>query len=85
MTIWKRKSLWLSVLVLLALGGITYGVKNIEITGAYAAIANKGIYNKPIFYTTIKDHDGNVLLDNTSGNSKRVLKESTALFARPKI
>ena len=62
----------------LALGGITYGVKNLEITGAYAAIANRGVYNKPIFYTTIKDHDGNVLLDNTEGNSKRVLKESTA-------
>ncbi len=62
----------------LALGGITYGVKNIELTGAYATIANGGVYNKPIFYTEIKDHDGNVLLDNTEGNSKRVLKESTA-------
>ena len=62
----------------LALGGVTYGVKNIELTGAYAAIANKGVYNKPIFYTTIKDHDGNVLLDNTGGNSKRIIKESTA-------
>ncbi len=35
----------------LALGGITLGVSNLELTAAYAAIANEGTYTKPIFYT----------------------------------
>ena len=35
----------------LALGGMTKGVSNIDMTAAYAAIANKGVYTKPIYYT----------------------------------
>ena len=49
-----------------ALGGITNGVYNIEMTAAYAAIANGGTYMKPILYTQVLDHEGNVLLDNTT-------------------
>lgn len=62
----------------LALGGITNGVTNLDLTSAYATIANKGYYNKPIFYTTIVDHQGNVILDNRENTSTQVLKESTA-------
>lgn len=61
----------------LALGGVTDGVTNLELTAAYATIANKGVYTKPIFYTKILDHEGNVLIDNTPQTST-VLKESTA-------
>lgn len=61
----------------LALGGITYGVKNIELNAAYACIANNGAYIKPRYYTKIIDHDGNVLLENTS-ESRQVLKPTTA-------
>ncbi len=63
----------------LALGGITDGVTNLELTAAYAAIANGGTYTKPIFYTKILDHDGNVLIDNTPTTST-VIKESTAFL-----
>lgn len=62
----------------LALGGLTDGVKNIELTAAYATIANNGVYNRPVFYTKIVDHDGNVLIDNTKAKSRTVLKDSTA-------
>ena len=63
----------------LALGGITDGVYNYEMCAAYAAIANGGVYQEPIMYTKILDHDGNVLLDRTQTQEKRtVLKESTA-------
>lgn len=62
----------------LALGGLTHGVTNLELTAAYAAIANNGTYIKPKFYTRILDHDGNVLIDNTSPESHTVLKETTA-------
>ena len=61
-----------------ALGGISNGVTNLELTAAYATIANSGTYNKPRFYTKILDHDGNVLLDNTTSESHTVLKETTA-------
>ncbi|SFR70414.1 penicillin-binding protein 1A [Pseudobutyrivibrio sp. NOR37] len=62
----------------LALGGITKGVTNLDLTTAYATIANGGEYNSPIFYTTIVDHQGNIILDNRENQSKRVLKETTS-------
>ena len=61
----------------LSLGGITDGVTNLELTASYAAIANKGVYNDPILYTTVEDSNGNVLLENKS-SSRQVMKESTA-------
>ena len=60
-----------------ALGGITHGGTNVELCAAYAAIANGGNYIKPIYYTKILDHNGNVLIENTSAG-RSVIKESTA-------
>ncbi len=62
----------------LALGGITDGVTNLELNAAYATIANQGTYIKPKLYTKIVDHDGNVLIDNTTPESKQVIKQTTA-------
>ena len=61
-----------------ALGGLTQGVSVLEETAAYASIANGGVYNEPIYYTVVYDHDGNVLLDNERQETHRVLKETTA-------
>lgn len=61
----------------LALGGITHGVYNYELAAAYATIANGGVYNEPILYTKVLDHDGNVLIENKP-KSRTVLKETTA-------
>lgn len=64
-----------------ALGGLTVGVTPLELTAAYAAIANGGVYNQPKLYTQVLDADGNVILDNTGfENSHRVLQESTAFL-----
>lgn len=60
-----------------ALGGITRGVTNIELCASYACIANGGNYIKPIYYTKILDHNGNVLIEKTSA-ARSVLKETTA-------
>ncbi len=60
-----------------ALGGIAYGVTNEELTASYATIANNGLYQEPIYYTKILDHDGNVLLERKPV-TKQVIKESTA-------
>lgn len=61
----------------LALGGLTDGVTNLELTAAYATIANSGTYIKPMFYTKIIDHDGNVLIENPT-KTRQVLKPTTA-------
>lgn len=64
-----------------ALGGLTDGVTPLELTAAYATIANGGVYNEPKLYTQVLDADGNVILDNTGfENSHRVLQESTAFL-----
>ena len=63
----------------LALGGITYGVKNIELNAAYATIANGGFYIEPKMYTEVYDHEGNLILDSKqTAEGRRVLNERTA-------
>lgn len=61
----------------MALGGLTRGVSNLELTGAFAAIANQGVYNKATFYTKILDHDGNVLIEKKP-TARQVMHDSTA-------
>lgn len=64
----------------LALGGLTTGVTPYELNAAYATIANMGTYAEPKLYTRVTDPDGNVLLDNTTPNTRQVLKETTAFL-----
>jgi len=61
----------------LALGGLTDGVTNLELTAAYAAVANNGVYNKPYLYTKVLDHEGRVILSNEP-ESTQVIKTSTS-------
>ncbi len=61
----------------LGLGGITNGVSNLELTAAYASIANGGVYTEPILYSKILDQDGNVLIDNVP-ERRTVMRDSTA-------
>ncbi len=70
-------SVYSDVNLAIALGGLTDGVTNLELTAAYASIANGGVYNKPYFYTKILDHDGNVILSNEP-ESSQVMKTSSA-------
>lgn len=62
----------------LALGGLTYGVTNLDLTGAYAAIANGGQYIRPRFYTQVLDMYGNVILDNSAPETDTVISGDTA-------
>lgn len=61
----------------MALGGLTKGVTNLELTNGFASIASGGTYHEASFYTKILDHDGNVLLEQDTAG-KRVMKDSTA-------
>lgn len=60
-----------------ALGGIYNGVTNVEMTAAYASIANHGTYIEPVYYTKILDHEGNLLYEKTP-KTHTAMKQSTA-------
>lgn len=59
------------------LGGVSNGVYNLEMTAAYAAIANGGVYTEPVLYTKIYAHDGNLLFEKTP-ETHVAMKETTA-------
>ncbi len=61
----------------LALGGMNYGVTNLEITAAYQIFANGGVYNKPRTWLRVLDAKGEVLLENEP-ESYVVISEQTA-------
>lgn len=63
----------------LSLGGLINGVTNLELTNAYASIANGGTYHKAKLYTKVVDQNGNILLSNDS-SGERVMKESTSFL-----
>lgn len=62
-----------------ALGGLTKGVTQLEVTAAYGAIANGGKYYKPSLYTKVYDHNGELLLEKQT-EPKQVLKETSAFL-----
>lgn len=61
----------------LALGGMTKGVSPLEMTAAYSAIANDGVYNEPIIYTKVLDKDGNIVLEKEA-KQRRVVSPQIA-------
>ena len=68
------KSLWA-----LALGGTVQGVTIRDLTAAYAAVENGGVYRDARTYTKVLDSEGNLVLDNTQ-NSRTVLDEKSAYY-----
>ena len=54
----------------LVLGGITHGITTLEMAGAYATIANDGVYITPTFYTRVEDSSGNVILEPTQEKNR---------------
>jgi len=61
----------------LALGGLTNGVSPMQMTAAYAAIANGGYYAKPVLYVKVEDKNGKVLLEKKP-NLTKVMDERAA-------
>ncbi len=50
----------------MTLGGMTYGMKLIELAGAYQIYANGGTFTKPYSYTRVLDAQGNILLEQNT-------------------
>lgn len=61
----------------LALGGMSYGPTVLQMSAAYAAIANNGTYIEPTFYTKVVDAEGNTIVE-TKQETRRVLSEQNA-------
>jgi penicillin-binding protein 1A len=63
-----------------ALGGLTYGLKPVEMAKAYAAFANGGTVNELYRIESIVDHDGNELFNiaNITLERRQVLSTKTA-------
>ncbi|MBR3569967.1 MAG: transglycosylase domain-containing protein [Oscillibacter sp.] len=64
----------------LALGGTHNGVTNLELTAAYAAVANEGIYMEPHFYERVLDQNGEVLLQKIPHSRRAVSRDTAALL-----
>lgn len=65
----------------LALGGLTNGIKPLEMAAAYATIANDGEYITPTFYTKVVDSKGKVILEPKQ-EKRRVMTEENAYIEK---
>jgi len=65
----------------LALGGLHDGISPLEMAGAYAAIANDGVYIEPTFYTKVVDNDGKVILE-ANQETRTIMSSSTAYIVK---
>jgi penicillin-binding protein 1A len=59
------------------LGGLTKGVKPLELAGAYGAFANNGVWVEPTAITRIEDRDGNII-DDFKPKKTIAMKQTTA-------
>lgn len=65
----------------LSIGGLTNGISPLEMAGAYATIANDGVYIEPTFYTKVTDVNGETVL-TPNQRTERVMSASNAYIAK---
>ena len=64
----------------LALGGLTNGVRVIDMNAAYSAFANGGKYIEPSLYTKVYDADGRLLLEKKPETNEAFSAETAYLM-----
>ena len=65
-------------LAALGLGSMTNGLTTLDMTAAYAALANQGKYNEPLTFSKIEDSTGKVLFDDKNVITHQVTSAETA-------
>lgn len=65
-------------LAALGLGAMTHGLTALDMTGAYAALANKGAYIEPLTFSKIEDSTGKVLFEEEAKIKNEVTSAETA-------
>lgn len=68
-------------LAALALGGMTKGLTPLELTAAFGAIANDGVFIEPKVVSRILDKNGNIIIDNTTV-SREIVDPQTAYIMK---
>lgn len=61
----------------LTLGGMAYGISPLEMTAAYAALANGGVYIEPTVFTTVSTYSGELIV-KANPEEHRVVDEEVA-------
>lgn len=64
----------------LALGGLTRGVTPLEMSSAFAVLANNGSYNKPVSITKVVDRNGKILYESKVNPEQVVNPKSVYLL-----
>lgn len=64
----------------LALGGLDEGISPLEFAGAYATIANNGIYIEPTFYTKIDTDSGHTILKSKQKKRRVIAKDTSCIL-----
>lgn len=67
-------------LAALALGGLTKGVTNVELTAAYCSFVNDGVYIQPTTYTKILNHSGDVVYEKQQKKNMAFSKETAGIM-----
>ena len=65
----------------LALGGLDKGISPLEMAGAYATIANDGVYIEPTFYSKIVNKDGKTIQE-AKQQKRRVFSKEVAYILK---
>lgn len=63
----------------LSLGGMTHGISPLEMAGAYTALANNGVYQKPTFIDKITNSAGDIIYEKKD-EGKEVLSPQNAFI-----
>lgn len=63
----------------MALGGLTDGVRVVDMTAAYSAFVNDGYYIEPTLYTKVYNSKGELLLEKTP-NKSQAMSSKTATY-----
>lgn len=62
----------------MVVGSMTRGITSLELTAAYCAFGNGGLYYEPYSYYYVEDSKGEVLLDNRNPEGERILSSDSA-------
>jgi len=74
---WRRGTWVTDRNLVTTLGALTDGVHLIEMAAAYGAIANGGMYNRPVLYSRVVDRHGNIVLQNHH-EPRQIMRDTTA-------
>lgn len=65
--------------ITLSIGGANHGSSTLQMAGAYACLANGGMYIEPTFYDKLVDREGDTVIESKQ-ETRRVISEANAFI-----